>query len=79
MIRRHAFEALRGVGVGALQWENARPAAFHLRRRLTPAEQLSVGDVVDLRGTAEALERFKRIEHAIPPHVIPLALRELQQ
>lgn len=46
--QRVALEALRGVGVATMQWEEDRPMAYHIRRRLTPGEQATVGDVCDL-------------------------------
>lgn len=64
--RAVALDALTGVGDAALgEWGEWTGRAFHLRRRLSTAEQLHVGDVVDVRGTDEALRRFARL----PAHV----------
>lgn len=75
--RRLALQALRGVGLEVLQWEDDRPTAYHIRRRLTETEQLLTGDVCDLRGKAEGLERFERIKTAIPLMMQQFALEEL--
>lgn len=41
--------------------------AIHVRRRLTPAEAVAVGPVVDVRGTAEAARRLAAVERYLPP------------
>lgn len=79
VIRRLALQALRGVGLEARQWEDDRPGAYHVRRRLTETEQLLTGDVCDLRGKSEGWERFERIKTAVPPMVHQLAMEELRQ
>ena len=59
--------ALDGVGDPTLgQWEEWTGKAFHVRRRLTPAEACAVGPVVDIRGTPEQHRRFKRVRAALP-------------
>ncbi len=56
--RRLAIQALQGVGDRTHEWESDRPMAYHVRRRLTAAETAIVGDVVDLRRTAEGAARL---------------------
>ena len=76
--RRLVLEALRGVGVQELQWEDDRPTAYHIRRRLTPEEQALVGDVRDLRGQPEAKERLVNARlHGLPRAAEMLAIEEL--
>jgi len=75
--RRLALHALRGVGDPAAQWEETRPIATHVRRRVTPAEALEVGAVRDLRGTAEGHARWDAIRHELAPAVYALAAAEL--
>ena len=59
------------MGESALgQWEEeglTRPA-FHVRRRLTPKEELLVGPVVDVRGTPEADRRLAYVRTLIPDY-----------
>jgi hypothetical protein len=62
---RCAFEALIGVGNRKKEWREWTGYAYHLRRRLTPQEQLLVGAVKDLRGTTEGIRRY----HAMPAFV----------
>lgn len=58
MCERRARQALDAVGDAHLgEWLEWSGAAFHLRRRLTAAEQRHVGPVVDIRGTPEAQRR----------------------
>lgn len=66
-LRRAAHAELAGVGDSTLgEWEEVGEVAFHLRRRLTPAEQAHVGPAVDVRGTWEATKRRSRVERWIP-------------
>lgn len=45
---------MRGVGNGKLgEWYNCNLTAYHIRRRLSKSEELMVGEVKDIRGTAE--------------------------
>ncbi len=61
-LRRFALDALAGVGDADLgEWEEWTGYAFHVRRRLTPAEQAPIGEVVDVRGTPEAKRRLARV------------------
>ncbi len=71
-LREIALRALSGVGDEARQWEQARPAAFHLRRRLTAAEEAITGPAIDYRGTAEA--KFRAINMGVHLARIPREL-----
>jgi hypothetical protein len=61
------------------EWIEDRPTAFHLRRRLSSAEEETTGCAMDLRGTAEAQKRFERIKWLLPPQAITLAREELME
>jgi hypothetical protein len=76
--RRFALAALRGIGLEALQWEDDRPAAYHIRRRLTDLEAVPVGGVCDLRGSIEGWARFDRLKTSLPLAVQRVALQELE-
>jgi hypothetical protein len=57
-----AERQLTGVGDATLgEWREWTGYAFHLRRRLSAREQRGVGPVVDIRGTAEAQARARRL------------------
>lgn len=57
-----AKKVLRDVGSRILgEWYEDRERAYHIRRRLTPAEQIQVGQVVDIRGTDEATRRAEEL------------------
>jgi hypothetical protein len=59
--------ALKGVGDARLgEWEQYTGFAFHIRRRLTPREQRSVGAVVDVRGTPEEERRMAIVQRWMP-------------
>lgn len=68
-----AMRVLAGVGDASLgQWEEAGERAYHLRRRLSAAEEALVGPAVDLRGQCE----FQlRLEAALPDSNPSLLLR----
>ena len=57
-----ALRMLQGVGEAASgEWHEFTGVAYHLRRRLTAAEQArGVGDACDLRGTDEMRRRYSR-------------------
>ena len=55
-----ARSALAGVGDESKEWEEIGRTAFHLRRRLTHDEQRTVGEAIDLRGTEEGMERYRK-------------------
>src|SRR6266478_2209155 len=75
--RRLALQALKGVGLESMQWEDDRPMAYHVRRRLTEAEAVLTGPVCDLRGKEEGVERFERIRNLLPAAVRQFAKEEL--
>lgn len=61
-LERQAEKELEGVGDASLgEWREWSGKAFHIRRRLSAAEQEPVGPVVDIRGTAEARMRASRL------------------
>ncbi len=49
------------------EWEEWSGKAYHLRRRLSRKEQSLVGNVVDVRGTAEGKRRYTTVLRYIPP------------
>lgn len=55
-----AFRALRGVGQRGTDRIEVTERAVHVRRRLTPREELMTGPEVDIRGTSEVEERKNR-------------------
>jgi hypothetical protein len=58
---------LKGVGDVALgQWEEFTGYAYHIRRRLTQAEQQHVGQAVDIRGTPEQERRHGAVQRYLP-------------
>ena len=74
-VARDVLEVYGDPSLG--EWTEDRPQAFHLRRRLSASEQLTIGEAVDLRGTNEAKERLLRIRNVIPPRCVVLGLEEL--
>lgn len=67
MWRQECYIQIRGLGdAGRGEWVEWSGKAFHLRRRLSEREQVSVGPVVDIRGTPEAVERLQRVALAAP-------------
>lgn len=70
-LKAEAITQLEGVGSALLgEWHEWTGYCYHLRRRLTPEEQQSVGPVLDIRGTKEASRRCKLISRIMPhlPH-----------
>ena len=70
-----ALNQLVGVGARRLgEWWEVTEMAVHLRRRLSSAEQELVGNVVDIRGTPEAVLRISRVParflRMIPPDML---------
>jgi hypothetical protein len=58
MCRRRALAELDGLGDPALgEWHEWSGSAYHIRRRMTAAEQDRVGPAVDIRGSDEARAR----------------------
>jgi hypothetical protein len=76
--RAMAYRELAGVGDADLgQWEGRGHTAFHLRRRLSKAEQEQLGlSIRDVRGTEEGLSRARKIT-AVNPLVAAMAAEEL--
>lgn len=79
MCERFAEQALCGLGAAQLgEWREWSGVAYHLRRRLSAAEQRHVGPAVDIRGTAEARARAealpRRMRELLPPHVLAMEL-----
>ena len=69
MCRRKTLDVLAGVGAPDRgEWEEWTGKAFHIRRRLTSAEEDGVGPAVDIRGTEEARGRVQKVV-ASCPHV----------
>lgn len=55
--------AIKGVGDTRLgEWEEWTGFAWHVRRRLSAREQRPVGQVVDIRGTAEEARRLAAVD-----------------
>ncbi len=78
-LRRATEKALLGVGDPELgEWTEDSDIAYHLRRRLTPQEELLVGKVVDCRGTREAQRRFALMEPYMPPVARAIGEREVE-
>ncbi len=71
-LRQSARKALQGVGDATLgEWDEWNPEAgvYHLKRRLSMDEQRQVGDVYDIRGTQEAIERRAAMESYLPAYM----------
>lgn len=74
---QRATGALPGVGDVGHEWHEWTGFAYHIRRRLTPAEQAEVGDVRDIRGTPEAQARYNRCAALLPQVARRMAREEL--
>lgn len=78
MRERFAETALAGVGAAKFgEWRQDRPQAFHIRRRLTRAEEAKVGPVLDLRGTDEARARLTAAMPSLHQQVLEFAMDEI--
>lgn len=65
-----ADNELSGVGAKELgEWWQFTGRAGHLRRRLSEAEAESIGPVVDIRGTGEAVHRLSQVLQFVPSHL----------
>jgi len=61
-LREVARNALIGVGDASLgEWHEWTGFTYHIRRRLKPEEQLLIGPAIDIRGTDEAMNRWRAI------------------
>ena len=66
-----ALAALADVGAAERgEWEEWTGKAFHVRRRLTEAEDDKVGESRDIRGSGEARMRVESLLRAAP-HISP--------
>lgn len=75
---RLAMRALHGVGSRERgEWHDWTGKAYHVRRRLNAKEQAIVGDVLDIRGKPEAIERFAAIQSVLPQQAAEMALVEI--
>ena len=74
VLKREALTQLTGVGDASLgEWEEWTGRAFHVRRRLSPAEAKHVGPVADIRRTDEARMRASRVpglRSLAPPEIL---------
>ena len=75
VLEREALRQLEGVGDASLgEWRETGEKAFHVRRRLSAAEQERTGlTVADIRRTPEAAERAAMLGSRlvlIPPGVL---------
>lgn len=69
ILRELALSALQGVGDDALgHWDEEGVNTYHVRRRLTAAEQRFAGidQVIDVRGTPDAERRIAAIRRYLP-------------
>jgi len=72
------LEVLEGVGDDALgHWEESGVKAYHIRRRLSAAEEALIGPACDLRGSKEAEERLSKAWRYLPDFMRSEARREL--
>lgn len=76
-MRRLCLLALGAVGDARQQWEEWTGYAYHIRRRLSEAEQSLVGPAVDCRGTDEGMRRYESLRDTLPPAALKLAAVEL--
>jgi hypothetical protein len=78
-LERKAREALEGVGEASLgEWAEWTGVAFHVRRRLSAAEEALVGPVMDVRGTEEARRRMKAAWLDLPEAARRIAREEIR-
>lgn len=75
-LRKLALSLLKDVGDAAKQWHEWTGVAWHVRRRLTPAEQEKVGPVLDCRGTEEWSKRFLAARAYLPEAALRMAREE---
>lgn len=70
MCGARAARELDGLGDPLLgEWHEWSGSAYHLRRRLSAAEQASVGPVRDIRGTADAVARYQAMPERYRRHM----------
>ena len=79
-LRILALNALKGVGdPDRGEWEEWTGVAYHIRRRLTEAEEATTGPAKDIRGTMEAFNRANAAMINNPKIPIDLVADELNQ
>ena len=79
-LRRLAMAELDGVGdVQKGQWEEWTGRAYHIRRRLHDAEEVTIGPAVDCRGTAEWNRRYDAAKMELPEMAKRLASQEMME
>jgi hypothetical protein len=78
-LRKLCLNALDGVGDASLGEWNECGKAYHVRRRLSEAEEAVVGPAIDLRGTPEAYDRLIARMDDIPRPMRPFALEEIRK
>lgn len=76
ILRSVALQQLEGVGDREHEWHEWTGRAYHIRRRLTAAEQEQTGPAVDCRGTAEWNRRYSDAAHKLPSVAKRMALEE---
>ena len=67
-----------GVGDKVHEWHDWTGKAYHVRRRLRPDEEVTIGCAIDLRRTEEAAQRFLSIRHLLPVEAVELAIEEME-
>lgn len=81
-LENEALRQLAGVGDASRgEWREWSGKAFHIRRRLSVAEQRLVGDVMDIRRTPEAIRRAAALGGMLrfaPPEVLDDELGGIQ-
>jgi hypothetical protein len=74
VLERQAERELAGAGDASLgEWREWSGAAFHIRRRLSEAEERRTGPVADIRRTPEAARRAEAVGAMLsyaPPDVL---------
>lgn len=79
VLRSVALSMLDGVGdAGRGEWHFMSRKAFHVRRRLSEAEDAIVGPAIDIRGTEEAIKRVREAMAASPQIPEHFFLEELR-
>lgn len=78
--KKFALKVLSGVGSARLgEWHDERGMVYHVRRRLTPSEAESVGEVLDLRGTPAGQERAAVLLDALQRSASGMVVQEVEQ
>lgn len=73
-----ALEVLDGVGDESLgQWEERGERAWHIRRRLSAEEEVTIGPACDIRKSREGQERLTRAWPWLPENLRSMAREEI--